>query len=670
MKRAKALMGVLAFAVMAMVFVIRAEAAVVATGTCGKSVNWVLDDAGTLTISGQGPMADVTDGYDSVFYDNRYKIETVVVNDGITKIGDHAFDFYNNIERVTLPNTVTEIGAYAFNDSDLKTIVMSENIDRIGEYAFAWTDLEKIYVPRGISYVGSGAFYCTDTTIYFDGSLNEWNAKLEEEYDEYYDDYYIVFSVYDINYNLKGGKNNNANPRTYVPEDAEIILQAPTKKGYTFGGWYDENNKKIVKIPRGSKHNYMLTAKWSKDTYTITYKLNGGTNNSKNKATYTVLSSTITLKNPTKKGYTFAGWFTDKAMTRKATPIEKGSTGNRTFYAKWIKNKYTITYNLNGGKNKSDNPKTYTVSSKTIKLKTPTKKGYKFEGWYSNEKMTKKVTEIAKGSTGNVTLYAKWKLIEYTITYKLNGGKNNSDNPAKYSQLTATIKLKNPTKTGYKFGGWFSDKAMTQKVTKIAKGSTGNRTLYAKWTKITYTITYNLNGGKNNSGNPKKYDVTKEPIKLLKPTKDGYVFRGWYKESTFKTKVTTIKKGATGNLKLYAKWAENKANWHASKNWYDYDDYTDTLEWDKLYYQGNDLVLEAVLSNNHLYKMDKFDEITFWIYDANDKILINEKTLKNISLGVGSWKTKVVKFTFKNVPIRDITGASGYTRYLYTYHYE
>ena len=71
--------------------------------------------------------------------------------------------------------------------------------------------------------------------------------------------------------------------------------------------------------------------------------------------------------------------------------------------------KYTITYKLDGGKNSSKNPKKYTVETSKITLKSPTRKGYKFVGWYSNSKMTKKVTKISKGSTGNVTLYAKWK---------------------------------------------------------------------------------------------------------------------------------------------------------------------------------------------------------------------------------------------------------------------
>jgi uncharacterized repeat protein (TIGR02543 family) len=151
--------------------------------------------------------------------------------------------------------------------------------------------------------------------------------------------------------------------------------------------------------------------------------------------------------------------------------------------AKWEKTKYTITYKLNSGKNNAKNPKSYTITSKTITLKSPTRKGYTFKGWYSDAKFKKKVTKITKGSTGNKTLYAKWEKTKYTITYKLNGGKNSKKNPSKYTVTTSTITLKNPTRKGYTFKGWYSDAKFKKKVTKIKKGSTGNIKLYAKWVK-------------------------------------------------------------------------------------------------------------------------------------------------------------------------------------------
>lgn len=165
------------------------------------------------------------------------------------------------------------------------------------------------------------------------------------------------------------------------------------------------------------------------------------------------------------------------------TKIAKGSTGNKTLYAKWIRIKYNISYRLNKGTNVSGNPAVYYVTSSDIRLRNPKKAGYKFAGWYSDSAYKKRVTKIPKGSTGNKTLYAKWTKEKYKITYKLNGGKNISGNPTSYYVTSSDIVLKSPKKKGYKFAGWYSDAGCRRKITKIAKGSTGNKTLYAKWKK-------------------------------------------------------------------------------------------------------------------------------------------------------------------------------------------
>ena len=146
--------------------------------------------------------------------------------------------------------------------------------------------------------------------------------------------------------------------------------------------------------------------------------------------------------------------------------------------------KYSITYNLKGGKNNSKNPANYTVATANITLQNPSRSGYTFKGWYSDSKCTKQVKAIAKGSTGNKTLYAKWSVTKYSFSYNLNGGKNNSKNPENYSITTSDIKLHNPSRAGYKFIGWYSDSKYKNKITSIKKGSTGNKVLYAKWQKV------------------------------------------------------------------------------------------------------------------------------------------------------------------------------------------
>ncbi|MDE7130743.1 MAG: InlB B-repeat-containing protein [Lachnospiraceae bacterium] len=150
---------------------------------------------------------------------------------------------------------------------------------------------------------------------------------------------------------------------------------------------------------------------------------------------------------------------------------------------------YTITYELDGGTNSSENPATYTAQTETITLAAAVREGYAFEGWYRDAEFNEPVTEIVKGSTGDITLYAKWRDISYLdvyrITYELDGGTNSDKNPSTYTVETETIVLEDATNNNlnYKFRGWYKDAEFKEQVTQIPMGSTGDITLYAKWVK-------------------------------------------------------------------------------------------------------------------------------------------------------------------------------------------
>ena len=149
-------------------------------------------------------------------------------------------------------------------------------------------------------------------------------------------------------------------------------------------------------------------------------------------------------------------------------------------------------------------------------------------------------------------------LTEYAITYHLNGGTNDSINPASYNAETLPIILEAAERTGCTFKGWYDNAACSgKKVKQIVKGSTGNKALWAKWEALTYSITYNLNGG-SHSGNPAHYTVETETITLKDAAKANYTFAGWYEKADFSgEKVTQIVKGSSGNKELWAKFLEN-----------------------------------------------------------------------------------------------------------------
>jgi uncharacterized repeat protein (TIGR02543 family) len=155
----------------------------------------------------------------------------------------------------------------------------------------------------------------------------------------------------------------------------------------------------------------------------------------------------------------------------------------------------------------------------------------------------------------------------YTIRYVLNGGTNSKKNPTSYTSVTKTFTLQAPTKKGYTFAGWYTSKTFdTSKVTKIAKGSGGKLTLYAKWTPITYKISFNGNGATSGSMSAKscKYG-TSYKLTANKFKRKGYTFTGWNtkkngKGKTYKNKASINSLTATSGktITLYAQWKKNK----------------------------------------------------------------------------------------------------------------
>ena len=198
---------------------------------------------------------------------------------------------------------------------------------------------------------------------------------------------------------FKGGKTLTLTGKV---GEAFTLTESPERVGYSFKEWKPALPEKYP------EKDTEYTAVWVKEwDYTITYELEGGTNAEENPAGYNVETETITLKDPVKTGYTFAGWYKDGEFTTKVTEIPQGFTGDITLYAKWLEN-YTIIYELDGGTNAPENPESYNVETETITLKDPVKTGYTFAGWYKDGEFTDEITEIAQGSTGDITLYAKW----------------------------------------------------------------------------------------------------------------------------------------------------------------------------------------------------------------------------------------------------------------------
>ena len=359
--------------------------------------------------------------------------------------------------------------------------------------------------------------------------------------------------AYTITYeNIKGASNPNRQ-HTYTIEDVVSFENLPDVEGYNFKGWYTSENggTKVTSIEKGCIGNKVYYAQWTPIVYTITYENTKGVINP-NTTTYTIEDVVILERLSDVEGYAFDGWYTESGT--KVSSIALGSTGDKVYYAGWTQFGYSIKYhNVYDAQN--PNPYTYMIETETFTIKDIQRTGYYFKGWYSNSNLTVPLdTTIETGSTGEINCYAKWEAINYTISYDLNGGTNNSKNPKTYTIESVTIIFADPTRTGYTFDGWYTDSEFKQSISEIKSGSHGDVELHAKWTPEVYDITYHLNGGTNNSVNPKSYTIRSATTVFVDPTRKGYTFGGWYTDSGFTQAITEIKSGSYGNIELYAKW--------------------------------------------------------------------------------------------------------------------
>ena len=354
-----------------------------------------------------------------------------------------------------------------------------------------------------------------------------------------------------------------ANPTSYNVDTPDITLRNPVKAGYTFLGWTGSNGETpqtTVLIAKGSTGDKNYTANWKIDTYTINYTLAGGSVATANPTEYNVNTDSFTLNNPTREGWTFLGWTGSNGTTPQTeVTVAKGSTGNKTYTANWQINTYTISYtDPENGAVSPANPTSYTVDTPDITLRNPVKEGYTFLGWTgSNGENPQTTVLIAKGSTGNKTYTANWRVDGFTITYDLDGGSVATANPTGYTVNTESFVLNNPTRSGYTFVGWTGSNGETpQVVVTIAKGSTGNKTYTANWQIDTYTISYtDPENVTITPANPTEYNVNTPDITLNNPVKTGYIFKGWTGSNGNSPQTTVlIPKGSTGNKSYTANW--------------------------------------------------------------------------------------------------------------------
>lgn len=201
-----------------------------------------------------------------------------------------------------------------------------------------------------------------------------------------------------------------------------------------------------------------------------------------------VKDSTATLLATANPGYKFSFWSENGSLLSSANPYVTQVTRSMSLTAVFTPNYYTIKFDGNGGTGSMSEMAMVYGGYQYLTANSFAKPGYVFDGWYRTAGGTQAyrdkegVSNLTPVDGGVVTLYARWKLVDYPVYYNLNGGKNSLSNPLKYNILSSDLALSPPTKPGYVFKGWYTSSTFTGlPVVQIPAGSFGNKTFYAKW---------------------------------------------------------------------------------------------------------------------------------------------------------------------------------------------
>ena len=307
--------------------------------------------------------------------------------------------------------------------------------------------------------------------------------------------------TYAVTLNTGGGTINNGNVTSYTYGVGATLPTDVTRTGYTFKGWYYNENltgSPVTAISNTETGNKEYWAKWEINQYTVTVKPENG------EADITITQdygTPITAPaDPIREGYTFIGWDRDIPKTMPAENI--------TVTAQWEINQYTITFDTNGGSEIA--PITQDYGTEITAPDNPTRKGYTFKGW------DKEIPETMPAE--NITVTAQWEINRYTITFDTAGGSEIAPITQDYgTNITAPA---NPTRKGYTFKGW--DKEIPETM------PAENITVKAQWEINRYTITFDTAGGSEIA--PITQDYGTNITAPANPTRKGYTFKGWDKE--------------------------------------------------------------------------------------------------------------------------------------------
>ncbi|MFA9276755.1 MAG: InlB B-repeat-containing protein, partial [Rhodoluna sp.] len=428
--------------------------------------------------------------------------------------------------------------------TDTATALISNTFTRLGYMFSNWNTIG----------LGGGTSYTNGQSVTINGPINlyaQWTANSNT-----------------VTFNSNSGSGTMANQSITTDQATALTANTFTRTGYSFAGWNTAANGSGTAYSNSQSVtlNAALSvyAQWTANSNTLTFNNNGGSGTMASQSITTDQATALTSNSFTKTGYSFSGWNTAANGSGTAYSNSQTVTLNTavSLFAQWSANTNSVTFNNNTGSGTMASQSITTDLATALTTNTFTKTGYTFAGWNTAANGSGTSYSNSQSVTLNaaLTLYAQWSASTNTVTFNANDG---SGSPATSTQnivsgTSTALSANSFTRTGHTFSGW--NTAANGSGTAYANSASvtilSSTTLYAQWTAVTYTVTYNKNGASGNAERASEsytYGSTAITLPTIgSMTKTGYTFDGW-SETNGGSKISGTYT-PSASITLYARW--------------------------------------------------------------------------------------------------------------------
>lgn len=517
-------------------------------GTIG-TVEWVLD-SGVLTISGTGRVPDYSSTQATPWA--KAQVSSVQIGEGITYVGSYAFSGCASLTAVSLPASLQGIGANAFRDcgSSLR-YTYAGTLAQWGDISFAAADDP---TASGVVLYESGKYMngtCGDAMwkLQSDGTLRisgtgaakapaagtGWAAEDVQSL-------VVEEGITEIGGSLFrgcGAMKTAALPRSLQTVGANAFSGCNALTTVRYSGKQEQWDAVSV----GSGNEALTGARLLLSTYLITYvNVEGAQNPNPDVADK---DKALTLKDASKTGYTFGGWYREASFLTRVTSIPAGNEEDVTLYAKWTPIRYTVNFDANGGDGSPSQASVSYDEALTLPGGGFSRTGYVLTGWNTAQDGTgtayessQEVVNLLSVQGASETLYAQWRPITYRVEFDPRGGEGQIDAITVQYDESFTMPASNSLrKTGYRLYWWFDNPEYSYRGARYSPNATVKNlttedgttlVFYAYWSPISYYVRFFANNGTYEADLQSSfiYDTPKR----LDPNAfqwKGYTFAGW-----------------------------------------------------------------------------------------------------------------------------------------------